>query len=527
MTRHLSELLGDAKAAGILPASATDIPHINRPWPVVLLTALGAWLAAVPLFGVVALLIGNVINTAPGMYLVGALTLTGALTVLRSRSVALFVEQLAVPALIVGGICLGTALYKDFSGQLAAALVTALALGAAAIVSHAWLRVLLGFVAACFVTAAIIPGDWISSGSAPLFSWLVASYLALAFWLAAYVTLGRAASARYSAALESIAAGWVLSIILGCAMWAGVNLLQTPAGGDHASHLLLLKLLQGVSLLFAIGAGAWLVRRWPSVNQSWLIGVALVLAGLAWMMPSLGAAMLVLALCATSRRWLLAGAAAVASAWIVGAFYYQLSFPLATKAIMLALAGALLGLMAWFGAARTAGDKQQVDAAPPTWKRSRWAIVIALVGVVGAANIGIWKNERLIATGQPVFVELAPVDPRSLMQGDYMRLNFAVPGAWEQGLDLIGGERPHVVARRDIRGIATLLRLHGKERLAPGEFLIELSPKDGRWTFVTDAWFFKEGEAKRWQGAKYGEFRVSPDGKALLVDLRGSALEKL
>ncbi|XOT97907.1 GDYXXLXY domain-containing protein, partial [Alcaligenes pakistanensis] len=28
--------------------------------------------------------------------------------------------------------------------------------------------------------------------------------------------------------------------------------------------------------------------------------------------------------------------------------------------------------------------------------------------------------------GQTVLLELAPVDPRSLMQGDYMSLNFAL-----------------------------------------------------------------------------------------------------
>ena len=56
---------------------------------------------------------------------------------------------------------------------------------------------------------------------------------------------------------------------------------------------------------------------------------------------------------------------------------------------------------------------------------------------------------------------------------------------------------------------------------------IELTPKDGRWTLVTNAWFFAEGEAKRWEGAKYGEFRVDADGRALLVGLRGAKLEAL
>ena len=44
---------------------------------------------------------------------------------------------------------------------------------------------------------------------------------------------------------------------------------------------------------------------------------------------------------------------------------------------------------------------------------------------------------------------------------------------------------------------------------------------------VSDAWFFKEGEAARWEKARYGEFRVLPDGRALLVGMRGPQLEKL
>jgi uncharacterized membrane-anchored protein len=44
---------------------------------------------------------------------------------------------------------------------------------------------------------------------------------------------------------------------------------------------------------------------------------------------------------------------------------------------------------------------------------------------------------------------------------------------------------------------------------------------------VTDAWFFAEGEAERWQAARYGEFRVDDSGRALLVGLRGAALQPL
>ena len=44
---------------------------------------------------------------------------------------------------------------------------------------------------------------------------------------------------------------------------------------------------------------------------------------------------------------------------------------------------------------------------------------------------------------------------------------------------------------------------------------------------MTDAWYFKEGEAARWARAKYGEFRVDASGRALLVGLRGPELEAL
>ena len=60
-----------------------------------------------------------------------------------------------------------------------------------------------------------------------------------------------------------------------------------------------------------------------------------------------------------------------------------------------------------------------------------------------------------------MFVELAPVDPRSLMQGDFMRLNFRVPGELRQLAPTgVAAARPLVVAQRDARGVATLLRPH-------------------------------------------------------------------
>ena len=59
-------------------------------------------------------------------------------------------------------------------------------------------------------------------------------------------------------------------------------------------------------------------------------------------------------------------------------------------------------------------------------KLNRWIIVLATVFVLVVVNGSIWQKERHLAEGEIVYLELAPVDPRSLIQGDYMALNFAL-----------------------------------------------------------------------------------------------------
>jgi uncharacterized membrane-anchored protein len=109
-----------------------------------------------------------------------------------------------------------------------------------------------------------------------------------------------------------------------------------------------------------------------------------------------------------------------------------------------------------------------------------------------------------------------------------MRLDFALPPqVRDDAGGLLGRSRPHVVARREARDVVTVLRLHQGEPLAADELRIELTPIHGDWVLVSDAWSFPEGEAARWARARFGEFRVEANGRALLVGLRGANLEQL
>lgn len=164
----------------------------------------------------------------------------------------------------------------------------------------------------------------------------------------------------------------------------------------------------------------------------------------------------------------------------------------------------------------------------------RW-IVVGWLLTIGIALIGILGKERLITRGDVVYLRLAPVDPRSLMQGDYMALNFSIANEVRvaHGTEASAAQREEVIViRRDASHEGHFVRLHTGEALAPGEQLLRVQNVPSRWggnavQVSTDAWFFQEGQADRYAKAKFGEFRVDDSGHALLVGMRDEALGKM
>ena len=150
-----------------------------------------------------------------------------------------------------------------------------------------------------------------------------------------------------------------------------------------------------------------------------------------------------------------------------------------------------------------------------------------LVLTLGAANLAVLDKERLLARGSTVLVELAPVDPRSLIQGDYMRLDYAIGRSGEVRNGLGSRRTGRMVVRLDDRGVARFVRRYAGETLASGELLLQYRVRSNRVRIGSDAFFFEEGTAARYADARYGELRVDKDGKSVLVGLRDGALRLL
>jgi uncharacterized membrane-anchored protein len=146
------------------------------------------------------------------------------------------------------------------------------------------------------------------------------------------------------------------------------------------------------------------------------------------------------------------------------------------------------------------------------------------LAVLAVLNYSIYQKEQLLANGRTVFLELAPVDPRSLMQGDYMALRFKMQHDISTNPDLRDG---YVVASVDDRGVAAFQRMDNGTPLSARELRLFYRVRAGQVKFGTNAFFFQEGDAGKFAGARYGEARVAQDGQMLLVGLRDDKLQKL
>ena len=160
-------------------------------------------------------------------------------------------------------------------------------------------------------------------------------------------------------------------------------------------------------------------------------------------------------------------------------------------------------------------------------------VVVAAIVILALANHAIYNKERLLAEGRVVLLDLAPVDPRSLMQGDYMALRFKVAdealgreGRWGQNKDKLLRDG-RIVVRIDARGVAEFRRIDDGTALAADEALMRYRVRAGKVKFATNAFFFQEGHAQYYERARYGEFRVSAKGDLLLTAMRGEKLERL
>ncbi|MCU0334083.1 MAG: GDYXXLXY domain-containing protein [Chitinophagaceae bacterium] len=163
-------------------------------------------------------------------------------------------------------------------------------------------------------------------------------------------------------------------------------------------------------------------------------------------------------------------------------------------------------------------------------KRVRPLLIVAnLVLVLAFFGWSVKGKEQLLAEAPLVLLRLAPVDPRSLMQGDYMRLNYSLTDTIrrQQKRFDIGGQRisgGYVIVTLGDSGIARLRRFQRSlSPLSADEIPIRFWQNGWQVRIGAESYFFQEGQADKYSGAAFGALRVSRTGESVLVGLADSS----
>ena len=207
-------------------------------------------------------------------------------------------------------------------------------------------------------------------------------------------------------------------------------------------------------------------------------------------------------------------------------------------------------------------------------------ILAVLVLFLGGYGLSVYRMETVLAEGKTILLPLAPVDPRAPLMGDYMALRYVVnndihkalrgqraaqgaaqkaaqkaaqmgaeKGASEAGASGNGANgggtdgsasSPTASANsrnthdesRNAEGFAVLritndpvphaasfVRLDDGSPLQADEFLLAYRLRGYEVLTAAPAFYFQEGTAQQYTGAKFGVFKLAPDGETLLVGL--------
>ncbi len=206
--------------------------------------------------------------------------------------------------------------------------------------------------------------------------------------------------------------------------------------------------------------------------------------------------------------------------------YYDLAWKLIHKSLLLLVLGILFLLVAAYMDKKAASNRTSYSMLKG--KKVGILIIILLQG----AWIGyqVYSNETLLQNGETVKLELRPVDPRSLLQGDYVELNYTISQLEDSSIDENGPIT--IVLRKDAKGIHQYAGIYKYQ----GEWNTPYDPKEGDvllngkvtkpWgnanqiTYGIEHYFIPEGTGLDIEGkVKYAIVKVSDKGNAILESL--------
>ena len=225
----------------------------------------------------------------------------------------------------------------------------------------------------------------------------------------------------------------------------------------------------------------------------------------------------------------------------LGIYYYSLIIPLLYKALLLLLFALIFSCVAIYLLRKYKPQTQSAVGFANVSKVKPLVALAVVLLILIPLNYKVQQFEDVLATGKPVVLKIAPVDPRSLMQGDYMALSYAILNDIRANLNesedgvILAKEKKHpskvyALIHQDEQGVATLCRV---EDSLPNDFKdcvanVYLPVNNFKWLpeLPSQEYFFSEGKGQYYAQAEYAEYRFK-DGILLLARLLDKDLKAL
>jgi uncharacterized membrane-anchored protein len=154
-------------------------------------------------------------------------------------------------------------------------------------------------------------------------------------------------------------------------------------------------------------------------------------------------------------------------------------------------------------------------------------LVFTVATVLLVINLEIAGKEKIVRDGTTVLLRIAPRDPRSLLQGDYMALRYTMAGAVASEAEQFEMNDGIAVIELGELNEARFVSLYKGQQLQDRQHLLRYRKRGDSVRLASDAYFFEEGSGQEYRVARFGEIRINTNGDAVLIGLRDAEGERL
>jgi uncharacterized membrane-anchored protein len=162
-----------------------------------------------------------------------------------------------------------------------------------------------------------------------------------------------------------------------------------------------------------------------------------------------------------------------------------------------------------------------------TDRARRGILAITGLAILLLVNTQIYFKEQIVHDSERLLLQLAPRDPRSLLQGDYMALRYAMADEVAQAAAAAEMVDGRIVVEVQPTGEARFVDLYRGQSLIAGQRLLQFRKRGDNVRLASDAYFFQEGQWEVYADARYGELHVDTDGDAVLTGLFDGEFNRL